>query len=248
MSRPLPPGGDDDGFTLVELLVAMVVVVVLMAVTMVAVDSTTDLVRTASRSADLNEQARRALNRMVRDVRQTTQLVTVVNPDGPSFDATRVVALRFRADYDGDGCAGGVQGTDPAVACAAYDPASPEDLTYCYEPASALLHVVDNQAPSVVPVSAGALTCSGGQPLLAGSVAGFRVEYRSNAYRHDLAPADGVTTWLELDAADPPVGNANGRLDAEVGELDALVLVLTVQRDAGRQTYRTHVDLRNLSR
>lgn len=239
-------GPGDDGFTLVELLVAMAVVVVLLSVTFVAVGNTADLVGTAQRSADLNEEARRSLNRIVRDVRQTTGLVTAVNPDGPGFDPARAVALRFRADYDGDGCTGGAPAT-PGGTCLAYDPASPEDLTYCYDPGLQQLYVIDNQVASVQPVTASSTTCDGGQPLLAGNVAGFRIEYRSNAYRYDVAPADGVTSWPELDAASPPVGNGNGRLDVELDDLDALVLVLTVRREAAQQTYRTYVDLRNRS-
>jgi prepilin-type N-terminal cleavage/methylation domain-containing protein len=232
----------EGGFTLVEFLVAMVVVLVLMAVTMTAVTNTGDLVTTASRNADLNEEARQAVNRMVRDVRQSTTLVTAVNPDGPGFDSSTIVAFRFEADYDGDGCIGG--GSSP---CLPYDAANPEDLTYCYQPDTAQLYVIDNDA-TASPLTASSTTCEGGQPLLAGNVAEFRIEYRSNAYLHDLAPSDGVTTWMELDAATPPVGNGNGILDDELASVDSLVFGVVMQLDGSRQTYRTQVDLRNQSR
>jgi prepilin-type N-terminal cleavage/methylation domain-containing protein len=234
---------DEEGFTLVEFLVAMVVVVVLMAVTMTAVMNTGDLVTTTSRNADLNEEARQAVNRMVRDVRQSTKLVTAVNPNGPSFDSARIVAFRFEADYDGDGCIGG--GSSP---CLPYDAANPEDLTYCYQPDTAQLYVIDNDATASPVVTAASTTCDGGQPLLAGNVAEFRIEYRSNAYLHDLNPSDGVTTWLELDAAAPLVGNDNGILDDELASVDSLVFDVVMQLDGSRQTYRTQVDLRNQSR
>lgn len=236
-----------DGFTLVEFLVAMVVVVVLMAVTVTAVVNTGDLVSTTSRAADLNEEARQAVNRMARDVRQTSGLVTAVNPDGPAFDASRIVAVRFQADYDGDGCTGGVATTTPAPTCLPYNPANPEDLTYCYQPDTEQLYVIDNDVASVTPVSVTSTSCSGGQPLLAGNVAAFRIEYRSNQYRHDLNPSDGVTTWRELDAAGPPVGDGNGVLDIELEEIDSLVLDIEMRLEDSRQTYRTQVDLRNRS-
>jgi prepilin-type N-terminal cleavage/methylation domain-containing protein len=181
MSRlPQARSSQEDGFTLVEFLVAMVVVVVLMTVTVTAVVNTGDLLTTTSRAADLNEEARQAVNRMARDVRQTTRVVTAVNPDGPAFDPTRIVAIRFQADYDGDGCTGGVATSSPAPTCLAYNAANPEDLTYCYQPDTEQLYVIDNGAASVTPVSTTSTSCSGGQPLLAGNVASFRIEYRSN--------------------------------------------------------------------
>lgn len=243
----LPGRQDQEGFTLVEFLVAMVVVVVLMSVTVTAVVNAGDLVTTTSRAAGLNEEARQAVNRMVRDVRQATELVTAVNTDGPAFDPARIVAVRFRADYDGDGCSGGVPTVSPAPVCLPYNPANPEDLTYCYQPGTAQLYIIDNQAPAVTPISVASTSCAGGQPLLAGNVAALRIEYRSNAYRYDLNPSDGVTTWRELDAANPPIGNGNGQLDVELGEVDSLVLDVEMRLNNHGQTYRTQVDLRNRS-
>jgi hypothetical protein len=205
------------------------------------------LLTTTSRAADLNEEARQAVNRMARDVRQTTRVVTAVNPDGPAFDPTRIVAIRFQADYDGDGCTGGVATSSPAPTCLAYNAANPEDLTYCYQPDTEQLYVIDNGAASVTPVSTTSTSCSGGQPLLAGNVASFRIEYRSNQYRHDLSPSDGVTTWRELDAANPPVGDGDGVLGVELVEIDSLVLDVVMRLEGSSQTYRTQVDLRNRS-
>lgn len=248
MNRLRTPWGErQEGFTLVEFLVAMVVVVVLMTVTVTAVANTGDLLTTTSRAADLNEEARQAVNRMARDVRQTTRIVTAVNPDGPAFDPARIVAVRFQADYDGDGCTGGVATTTPAPTCLPYNQANPEDLTYCYQPDTDQLYVIDNGAASVTPVSTSSTSCSGGQPLLAGNVVSFRIDYRSNQYRHDLNPSDGVTTWLELDAANPPVGDGDGVLDVELEEIDSLVLDVVMGLDGSSQSYRTQVDLRNRS-
>ena len=240
--------GDQSGFTLVELLIAMSLAVVLMAVTMSAIVASQDAVLTTKQQQDLNEEARQAINRMARDIRQARQILTAVNPDRPTFSTTGLVATRFAADYDGDGCVGGVVVAGGPVTCLPYNPSNPEDITYCYQPGVTQLYIIDNQAPGVVSVTAATTSCSGGQPLLAGNVAGFRVDYRSNLYRYDLNPSDGVTSWLELDEATPPIGNGNGLLDGELVNVDSVVLNLTMRLGGRNQVYRTQVDLRNASK
>jgi hypothetical protein len=207
-------------------------------------------VKTSSQMTNLNEEARQAINRMARDIRQANSIVTAVNPDGTAFSTTGIVAVRLKADFDGDSCIGGVAipSVTPAPTCLPYNGANPEDITYCYEPASRQLYVIDNQSsPPVTPVSSSSTSCSGGQPLLAGNVSAFKVEYRSNNYRYDLSPTDGVTTWTELDAAGPPVGNHNSLLDSELSSIDSVVLNVTMNIDKHTQVYRTQVDLRNNS-
>lgn len=233
----------DRGFTLIEMMVAMSLMVVLMLVTIQVVATTGGAVRLTTDAQGLNEEARQAINRMARDLRQAQSVVTGVNPDGPSFASTGVVAVRAKADFDGDGCIGGV-GTGP---CLAYNAANPEDVTYCFEPGARQLYVIDNQVTGVTPISSTSTSCSGGQPLLAGNVQGFVVEYRSNQYRYDTGPTDGVTKWRELDAAGAPVGNANGALDAELANIDSLVLNVTMRLNGKSQQYRTQVALRNRS-
>lgn len=236
---------DDSGFTLVELLVSMVVMFVLLGVTFSAVTTSNSAVVTTAQQQGLNEEARQAINRMARDIRQASAVVTAVNPDGPVFSTTGLVAIRLNADFDGDGCIGGVSAT--VSPCLPYNAGNPEDITYCFEPASRQLYVIDNQASGAVPVTSTTTSCSGGQPLLAGNVQGFKIEYRSNQYRYDLNPSDGVTTWRELDEADPPVGNQNGKLDIELANVDSVVLTLTMSIGGKSQGYRTQVDLRNQS-
>ena len=248
MSRVRGTRAADAGFTLVELLVAMSIVMVLAAVAMATVVNSQDAVVTTKQLQDINEEARQAINRMARDVRQANQITTAVNPDGTVGALT---ALRFRSDFDGDTCTGGVPPSPvptPAPVCQPYNAGNPEDVTYCFQPGVRQLYVIDNQASSVTPVSSSTTSCSGGQPLLAGNVVAFSVEYRSNQYRHDLSPTDGVTTWQELDAAQPPVGNGNGVLDIEVVDIDSLVIEVVVELGGRQQEYRTQVDLRNRSR
>lgn len=250
MTRVERAARGDEGMTLVELLVAMVVAMVLAAVAMSVVKTAGDAVQTSTNSQNLNEEARQAVNRMARDLRQANAVVTAVNPDGPSFSTSTIVAVRAQADFDGDSCIGGVNpGTGSSTGCLGYNPANPEDVTYCFDPSVKQLYVIDNQAPGVTPVSTTSTACTGGQPLLAGNVKAFKLEYRSNEYRYDLNPSDGVTTWREIDDAPPPVGNGNGRLDAssELAKIDSVVINATMSVNGRTQTYRTQVDLRNKS-
>jgi len=243
MTRHVSREDNESGFTLVEFVVAMSLMVVLITVSMSVVKLTTGAVATTQQQQNLNEEARQAINRMSRDIRQATAIVTAVNPDGTAFNSVGLVAVRFTSDFDGDGCIGGTGG----ASCLAYDPSNPEDITYCYEPATQQLYVIDNGAVGVVPVTSTSTSCSGGQPLLAGNVSAFKVSYRSNAYRDDLNPTDGVTTWTELDESGVPDGNNNGTLDVELSNVDSVVLNLTMSVGGHQQVYRTQVDLRNQS-
>jgi hypothetical protein len=204
---------------------------------------TTGAVTTTQQQQNLNEEARQAINRMSRDIRQATAILTAVNPDGTGFNSAGLVAVRFTSDFDGDGC---ISGAGAAV-CLAYNASNPEDITYCYQPWTKQLYVIDNNAGGVIPITALSPSCSGGQPLLAGNVSAFQVSFRSNAYRDDLNPTDGVTTWTELDEAGLPDGNNNGTLDVELPNVDSVVLSMTMNLGGHPQVYRTQVDLRNQS-
>lgn len=243
MTARLRQGKSDSGFTLVELLVAMSLMIVLITVTMTVVKVTSSAVVTSQQQQNLNEEARQAINRMARDTRQAQQIVTAVNPDGVGFNPAKLVAVRFTSDYDGDGCISGTGGTG----CLTYNASNPEDVTYCFQPSTKQLYVIDNFAAGVVPVTAASTSCSGGQPLLAGNVASFQVSYRSDVYRDDLNPTDGVTTWSELDEAGAPDGNLNGALDDELANIDSIILDLTMRLGGRQQMYRTQVGLRNQS-
>ena len=235
------------GFTLVELMVACSIAMVLVVVALTVVVNSSQVVVTSKQLQDLNEEARQALNRMARDIRQSRSIVLGVNPDRPTFSSTALVAVRFQSDFDGDGCIGGAVVAGGPTSCKPYSAGNPEDLTYCFQPGVAQLFIIDNQATSA-PVTTSSTTCSGGQPLLAGNVSAFKVEYRSNLYRYDLNPSDGVTSWRELDAAAPPFGNGNGELDLELTNIDSVVLNVTMSKDGRSQVYRSQVDLRNSSK
>jgi len=243
MTGRLRRSSDDAGFTLVEFLVAMSIMIVLITVTLSVVRVTSDAVVTTQEQQNLNEEARQAINRMARDIRQAKQIVTAVNPDGAGFSSAALVAVRFKSDYDGDGCISGISSI--VAVCLPYNASNPEDVTYCFEPATDQLYVIDNSAVGVVAVTAASTSCSGGQPLLAGNVSDFKVSYRSDVYRDDTNPTDGVTTWTELDEG--AGGNLNGILDGELVNIDSVVLDVTMSLSGRDQLYRTQVGLRNQS-
>lgn len=239
---------DDRGFTLIEMLVAVVLSASVGAVMIGVVVGAQNSAKATRSQEDLNEEARLALNRMARELRQATVLTTVLNPDGAAYNSSGITAVTFSADFNGDGCINGAAPTptpDPAPTCVADDANNPEVLTYCWEPAASVrqLYLIPGTLPGGTCQAAGAL------PILAGQVTAFKLSYRSNDYLYD-ADGDGVTTWTELDANGPPAGNSNGQLDAELPMVDSVVMDLTVAaapNDAHPQRYTTQVDLRNLS-
>jgi prepilin-type N-terminal cleavage/methylation domain-containing protein len=242
MSR-LADRRDDEGFSLVEVLVGMVLVGVVSALGLTTVLAYNRNASVTKAEIDGVEEARLALNRMSRELRQARELVRVQNPDGPAYDPTAVTAVTFKADFDDDGC---IDGADPAPGdtggCLPDVVSEPELLSYCHKPASGgdepQLFIVRGALPM------GNLTqCTNGEPILAEDVAAFVVEYRSSSYRYDLSPSDGVTSWRELDDAPPPVGNSNDVLDVERASITSVVLRIDLQ-NPGLQL-RTQVALRN---
>lgn len=235
----------DRGFTLVELLIAgMLIVIVggMLATLTASVAQSTSSTRAAH---NLNEEARNAINRMSRELRQASLVTYAVNPDGPAHVQSALTAVSFEADFNGDGCAGnGCSGTDQAT--------NPESLTYCSNPGDpdvsrrAYLWLIP------VGVTSAPTTCdiAGAQPILAGQVKTFELEYRSHLYRFDTS-GDGITTWRELDSAPPPVGegaSADGDINTHaLLNVNSVVLRLTMKQTGRTQVYTTQVDLRNRS-
>ena len=240
------PAGDA-GLTLIEMLVSMLLLGVLGIVfTTTIMGSRSSLSATAT-SQDLNEEARLALNRMARELRQATAITNVLNPDGTSYNPAAITAVTFTADFNGDGCIDGIAPTPtptPAPVCQPYNAGNPETLTYCWDPSGSSKQLY------LIPGNLSGSTCqvSGAMPILAGQVTSFMLAYRSNLYLYD-ANGDGITTWSELDQAGPPVGNDNGQLDQpELANVDSVVIDLTVASNGTfSQSYQTQVDLRNLS-
>jgi prepilin-type N-terminal cleavage/methylation domain-containing protein len=208
----------DAGFTMIELLVAMALLVTVGSLMIGAVLGARSVSDDARMNSELTADVRRAMERLVRELRQAGTIDQVDLPATP----TSSTAITFWADFDEDGVRD-------------IDAADPEVLTYRYTPGRGLLTLTVNDA------SGTAVTT----PILADNVTGFTLDLRSSQWQYDRN-ADGVVGWEELDQAAGGVGNQNGRPDgAELARIDSVVINVSVFRDGRRQQYRTQVDFRN---
>ncbi len=247
--RTAPRG--EHGFTLVELLVVTVLLAMVGGICMSMLLSANASATATTQSNDINENARLAVNRMTRELRQASAILAVRNADGPNYVATAVTAVTFSADFDGDGCINGVAPVptpSPAPTCNAASTNNPEVLTYCYDPAPPSAGSTGQQL-MLIPGPLTGTGCGQGnaQPILAANVTSLIFFYRSNLYLYD-SNGDGVTSWTELDDAEPPVGDSDGNVNTgELPLIDSVVLDLTLVEGGHRQQYRTQVALRNTS-
>ena len=166
--------------------------------------------------ANVSEESRLAIERMTRELRQSSGLTDVQLP------ASSSTALTFWTDFNGN------EAPD-------LNAADPEVITYRWDPGTSRLTLTAND-PTGTAVT---------RPVLAAQVSRFEVELRSSKWQYDTDGLLG-TTWQELDQAAPPIGNGNGRPDGqELTHLDLVQISMTVLDGARAQTYNTRVDLRN---
>lgn len=243
---------DDDGFTLVELLVAASLAIILGGLVLSTILTASASVSTTQTVSDLNGEATQLLNRLAGDLRQAMPvwnsgtevpaIVAVQNPF-PGGSASGVTSITFEADFDGDGCIAGVvsDGCNPAKTV---DPSDPETESFCWNPSSQLVYLIGGG------VSANSCTPSNGStqppPLLSGKVSSLKITYDSSSYLYD-ADHNGITTWQELDAAAPPIGNGNNKLDVELPRIDSVQIDITVTEGGHTESFETLVTLRNVS-
>lgn len=212
----------DAGFTVIELAVAMVILGILtsaLSTTMLGSRKTAETVRQVN---NLNEEARLAVNRIARELRQAQAITAVSSPDGAN-------GVTFEVDFNGNG-------TIDA------NTADPERLTYTYDATTRriLLSAADASGTTVT------------QPILSGEVSEFALDYRSSRYAYDCNSDGVTTWQeldAGCPAASPvvvPLGNNNGQLDAaELPYIDSVVLAFSVLDGSRKQNYRTQIDLRN---
>lgn len=217
----------DEGFTLVELLITIFLFAILTTILMTTVLTAANNFKTVRQTTDLNEESRLVLNRISRELRQASRIITpVVNPDGPAFDPNGDVAITFEVDFNRDKNIVEADG---------------ERLTYLY----------DRTNPDVSKRKRLLLKTTGlTLPILASNVEAFKLSYTSSDWRCD-SDSDGVVTWLEVESAPSPCPEAAGNsdspplLDVELTSIDAVTIYLTVLTGSRRQEYRTRIDLRN---
>lgn len=222
----------DEGFTLVEMLVASIILAVILTVTMSVVFVTNQVVTSSRDAQSLTEEARIALNRMARELRQASAITSVTNPGVSStltaspayatYNPAADTSITFQDDFNGNGT------IEP-------DATDPEVITYQLDYANSRL-----------------LLQAGGQtlPVLASNVTGLKFNFTSRqiAYDGDIdGVKNGIVDWEELDADPAHVkGNGNHQLDAtELPYVDSVQITLTLFRGHHRQVFQTQVDLRN---
>ena len=221
-------GTGEAGFTLVELLVSMVIFGVLGSMIASTVLSSARAVDNTKQLDDINEEARLALLRMARELRQAQRVdAAQLFTSGAYGAAGYATSLTFSSDFNGDGVIT-PGGSDP------------ETLTYRYAPSgnNGQIQLTANDAAGAAVV----------RPILSGHVTNFRFELRSSQYSCDTN-GNGITTWQELDTstnAACPHPNNNG-LDAnELSQIDSIVVAFTVFEGKHKQDYTTQINLRNV--
>ena len=218
----------EQGFTLVEMVVAGSLFMMLNLFTFTAVIGNARVTQSARDATDVNQEARVLLNRMARELREAKAITAADNPGTfgysvpyATFDANADSSLTFEVDFNG------VNGIEPLAA-------DPEVITYRYD-----------RAGQRVLLQAGGQTL----PVLAANVTAFKLTFTSRQFLYDGTvdgTKDNVVTWEELDADTAGVkGNKNKSLDLELNYLDSVTIEITLFKGQRRQTYRTQVDLRN---
>src|SRR6478672_11192067 len=210
-------------------MVAMGIFLLLTGMILTSVISISKATTDVRQFTNINEQARIAVERITRELRQAKEISSVTLPAVAGGDT----ALTFGVDFNNN------QVIDTVTA-------DPEVLTYRYDATNQKLTLTANDE------SGTAIT----RPILSSEVSAFTLDFRSSLWQYDGCQAadtagaptgtpDGVTDWKELDTVCGG-GNHNGVLDApELAKIDLVVVTLSVLQGPHRQTYQTQVSLRN---
>ena len=212
----------DAGMTLVEVLVALGLFSLVGSLLLGLALSTSTVAQDTQRVVSLDENARLALERMVRELRQASRVD--VRPADQLPDGT-FTSFSITATFE-----------EPT---AAVPMPEPEVLTYTWRTDAA------DTLPSTLTLSR-VSPLPEGPSVLASDVTGFSVELRSSRWEFDGAipgePADSVTTWQEIDHA---LGNDDIPTFDELLMIDRLHIDMTLDDGDSRRPFSTEVFLRN---
>lgn len=210
--------GDDRGFSLVELLVSMVVFSALSGAILTFVLSANTAATTTKQTNDINEEARLALNRMTRELRQAKEIRSV------DIATNGAQGMTFWVDFNGDG-------TDSTTA------GDPEVLEYSYASAQIRLTADIGGGPVTKPILAGNVTYFNLQYLSS------KYQYDCDGDGQTTWQELDNGTCVPLSAG---VGNGDLNLNGpELTNIDSVVITIKVLSGKRQQTYRSRVDLRN---
>lgn len=208
----------DDGFTIVEMAVAMVLLGILASVLSVTMTGSRETAETVRQVNNLNEEARLAVNRIARELRQAQEVTAVSSPD-PSTSVT------FEVDFNGNGT------IDASTS-------DPERLTYTWDGSRILLSATDTVGTTVTqPILSGEVSSFR---------LDYRSSLYQYDCNGDGITTWQELDAATCGPAGNTVGNGDGLLDAsELAHIDSVVLDFSVLDGARKQDYRTQIDLRN---
>ena len=155
MTAGRPRRRRDEGMSLVEVLVAMGLFGVLGTLLLGLAMSTSAVTQDTKSRTGVTGEARTALERMTRELRQSAGLDVVTLPGGGPY-----TSFTFWTDFDGDGFRDQTA-TDPEV------------LTYCWSATTDKLTLSDDA------------DCSAARPVLAGEVSSLQLELDSSEWAYD---------------------------------------------------------------
>ncbi|HEY7876519.1 MAG TPA: type II secretion system protein [Actinomycetota bacterium] len=212
--------GNEAGFTMIEMLVAMTLFAIVSVGTYQVLFQTAAGSRGAQNVARTSQEARLGFNRMVRDTREAQDVLT---PTSTSF--------QIQTDFNGDG---------------AIQP-SPSDVTGDYEVLTFTFNesVGGNGTITAASGSSSEVLMAGVDCVRKADNTCYDVfTYSSSRLEYDTN-VNGVTSASELDAA-PSLGNSNGVLDAaELDFVDAVTLQLRVTAGGETSAFYAQAQLRN---
>lgn len=208
----------DEGFTIVEMAVAMVLLGILASVLSVTMTGSRETAETVRQVNNLNEEARLAVNRIARELRQAREVTAVSSPD-PSTSVT------FEVDFNGNGT------IDASTS-------DPERLTYRWDGSRILLSATDTAGTTVTqPILSGEVSSFR---------LDYRSSLYQYDCNGDGITTWQELDAATCGPAGNTVGNGDGLLDAsELAHIDSVVLDFSVLDGARKQDYRTQIDLRN---
>lgn len=216
---------EQNGFTLVELLVALGLFSVLSIGFYQVLFSGVRGSETTRSVVRISEEARLAFNRMIRDTREATRFACVGPSAGDCIDED---SFSVNIDFNGDGLF--LNSGEPGAVSGDY-----ERVTFAF----------DSDAGTIT--LNGEVLIDGVEQIPGGGGPRPIFDYSSNLLQYDTSPADGTATWEEIDAStDPGVGNQDGAInEAELQYLTSVSFAFQVREEDRVSEFFAEAQLRN---
>jgi len=210
---------DEEGFTLIELLIAMGLFGILTTVLFSIVLNSANTVKTTRQSTDINEEARTALNRISREIREARAITGAVNPVGSTYSSVTDTAITFEVDLSGSETI-----------------ELDEIITYRYEFNNKRL-VLRTGNGGFAPVLAANVETF--------KISYFSQVFNCDKDKDGIITWEEVESALTPCPDDAGDSDSPPTLDVELTSINRVVVELTLLKGTRKQDYRTQIDLRN---